>query len=75
MHHDLTYDNIQVTTYDGVKAVEITIGKKEKVWLLSSNKCIIMCKSILPKMYVIDGIDSKKLKEIISLIENNEFYE
>lgn len=73
-HYDLTYDNIRVTTYDGVKAVEITIGKKDKVWLLSSNKCIIMCKSILPQMYVIDGIDSKKLKEIISLIENEDFY-
>ena len=77
-YHDLTYQNIDFGFYkvsDDIqqKAVVIYIDAKSKIWLLSSYRAVVDCKSLGKTMIFTGGDNAKMFNEVNNLLWSDSF--
>ena len=58
------YSSIKLERYDGELAIHITIDKKNNIWILDQEQCIIECKK--EKTMLLGNNDAKAYKELMN---------
>ena len=62
------YSSIKLERYDGELAIHITIDKKNNIWILNSDQCIIECKKVGKKTMLLGCSNTKAYKELKDLL-------
>ena len=58
------YSSIKLERYEGELAIHISIDKKNNIWILSQDQCIIECKKIGNKTMLLGCNDTKAYKDL-----------
>lgn len=67
--YDLTYKKVELATYDGERAIKITLDDKNRIFLLSSHRALVDCKLVGKKVFFISGGNAEVVTEIKDLLE------
>ena len=62
------YSSIKLERYDGELAVHISIDKKNNIWILDQDQCIIDCKKAGEKTMLLGGDNAKAYRELKDLL-------
>ena len=62
------YSSIRLDRYDGELAIHITIDKKNSIWILSQDQCIIECKNNGEKTMLLGCNNTKVFKELKDIL-------
>ena len=62
------YSSIKLERYDGELAIHITIDKKNNIWILNSDRCIIECKKVGEKTMLLGCSNTKVYRELKDLL-------
>ena len=60
------YSSIKLERYEGELAIHISIDKKNNIWILSQDQCIIECKKVGNKTMLLGCNDTKAYKDLIN---------
>ena len=60
------YSSIKLDRYDGELAIHITIDKKNNIWILDQEQCIIECKKVGEKTMLLGNNSAKAYKELMN---------
>ena len=67
-NYSMTYRSMKLEKYDGELAIHISIGKRNDIWILSQDECIIDCKEIGAKRMLLGSHNTDAYKEIKGLL-------
>ena len=67
-HFNTIYSSIRLETYDEELAICISIDKKNNIWILNKEQCIIDCKEIGKKAMLLGCSNTKAYKELKDLL-------
>ena len=62
------YNSIKLDRYDGELAICISIDKKNRIWILNQDQCIIDCKKAGDKTMLLGSNNTKAYKELKDLL-------
>ena len=71
--HDLAYRKVELTDYEGGRAIKITIDDKNRIYLLSSHRALVDCKSLGKEIFFISGDNGEVYTEVSDLIMCDSF--
>ena len=60
------YSSIKLERYEGELAIHISIDKKNNIWILSQDQCIIECKKVGNKTMLLGCNDKKAYKDLMN---------
>ena len=60
------YSSIKLERYEGELAIHISIDKKNNIWILSQDQCIIECKKVGNKTMLLGCNDTKAYKDLMN---------
>ena len=65
-HFNTIYSSIRLEKYDEELAICISIDKKNNIWILNNEQCIIDCKEIGKKTMLLGCSNAKAYKDLMN---------